>query len=169
MSKLPEIRVPKLTAENYDILTTAFFVVGRAIGLNRIPIDYFMRGVTGSYDYPWTNWEDKLKNCLLRTDNSFNNYIITLYWLYSQYIGTKGVGSNILNKYHSTKNGPKYHQYFEVHFQNDAYMTNRSTTAISTINSSVYNGDRRKFTLENYYTKGRKPLMIFLLQDLLMS
>ena len=66
--KLPEITVPKLTADNDEILTTAFCcVLGRTIGTNGIPIDYFMRGVTGNYDYPWTNWEDKLNNCLLHT------------------------------------------------------------------------------------------------------
>ena len=31
-------------------------------------------------------------------------------------------------------------------------MTNKATAATSTINSAVYNGDRRNFTLEIYYT-----------------
>ena len=29
--------------------------------MNGIPIDYVMCGVTGNYDSPWTNWENKLK------------------------------------------------------------------------------------------------------------
>ena len=65
--------------------------------MNGITIDYDMRGVTGNYDCPWINWEDKLNNCLFCTVDSFNNYNITLYLIYSQYIGTKGVGSNIIN------------------------------------------------------------------------
>ena len=46
--------------------------------MNIIPIDYFMRGVTGNHDSPWTNREDRLKNCLLHTGDSFNNDNITL-------------------------------------------------------------------------------------------
>ena len=99
LSKLPEITVPKLTAENYDIFTTTFcYLIGRNIGMNGIPIDYFMRGVTDNYNSTWTNWEVKLNNCLLHTGNYFKNENITLYSLYSQYIGTKGVGSNIINE-----------------------------------------------------------------------
>ena len=53
LRELPEITVPKLKADNYDIFTTSFCsVVGRAIDMNAIPIDYGMRGVTGNYDSP---------------------------------------------------------------------------------------------------------------------
>ena len=120
--------------------------------MNGITIDYFMHVVTGNYDYPWRNWQDKLNNCLLFTGNSFKNDNITLYSLYSQYIGTEGVGSNIINKYHSKKNGCKCHQEFQLHFRNDSYLTNKATAATSTMNSAVYNDNRRNFTLETYYT-----------------
>ena len=72
--------------------------------------------------------------------------------LYSQYIGTEGVGSNIINTLHSTNNGRKCHQDFELHFWNDYYFTNKETAVTSTMNSEVYNGDCRNFTLETYYT-----------------
>ena len=79
LCKLPEIMVPKLMAGNYDIFTTSLCsVVGRNIGMNRIPIDNFMRGDNGNYDSPWMNQEDKLNNCLLQTGNSFKNDNITL-------------------------------------------------------------------------------------------
>ena len=153
LSKLPEITVPKLTDDNYDIFNTAlYFIIGRTIGINGIPVDYVMRGVTGNYDSPWTNWQDKLKNYFLRTGNSFKNDKINFYSLYCQYIGNKVVGSNIINKYHFTNNGRKCHQKFELHFWNDANLTNNATYATSTINRAVYNGDRRNFTLETYYT-----------------
>ena len=153
LSKLPEITIRKLTADNNENFTTSFCsVVGRTVDMNVIFIDYVICGVTGNYDSPWTNWGDKLNNCLLHTGDSLKNYNITFYLLYYQYIGTKGVGPNIINKYHSTKNGCKFHQDFELRFQNDAYLTNRETAATSTMNSAVYNGDRRKFTLETYYT-----------------
>ena len=67
-------------------------------------------------------------------------------------MGTKGYGSNIIKKYHSKKNGCKFHQYFELHFRNDAYLTNKATADTNTINSAVYNGYRRNFTLETHYT-----------------
>ena len=46
--------------------------------MNVITIDYVMRGVTGTYDYPWDNWEDNLKNCLLHNGDYLNNDNITL-------------------------------------------------------------------------------------------
>ena len=53
LRKLPEVTVPKLTAENYDIFATSICsVVEETIGMNRIPIDHVMRGVTGNYDSP---------------------------------------------------------------------------------------------------------------------
>ena len=70
--------------------------------MNDILIDYVMCGVTGGYYSPWKTWEDKLKNYLLHTVGSFINDNITLYLIYSQYISTKGVGSNIINNYHYT-------------------------------------------------------------------
>ena len=57
--------------------------------MNGIPVDYVMQGVTGTYDSPWTNLEDKLKNSLLHTGDYFNNDNITLYALYHQYICPK--------------------------------------------------------------------------------
>ena len=99
LSKLPEITVLELTADNYEIFNTAFCsIIGRDIGMEGITIDYVMRGITGNYDYLWTNHEGKLKNCLLHTGDYLKNENITLYLLYYQYIGTKGVGSNIINK-----------------------------------------------------------------------
>ena len=52
LSKLPDITVLKLTADNDEIFTTAlYYVVQRTIGMNGITIDYFMCGVTRNYDY----------------------------------------------------------------------------------------------------------------------
>ena len=144
LSKLSEIMVPKLTDENYEIFTTAFCsIVERTIIMNGIPIDYIICGVNGDHDSPWTNREDNLKNRLLYTGNYFKNENISLYSLYSQYISTKGVDSNIINKYHS-KNDRKCHQYSELHFRNNAYLANKVTAATSTINSAVYNGNSQK-------------------------
>ena len=49
-------------------------------------------------------------------------------------------------------NGWNFHQDFELHFWNDAYLTNKSTASTGTMNSAVYNCDSRNFTLETYYT-----------------
>ena len=88
-----------------------------------------MRIVTGNCEYRWWNREDKLKNYIFRTEDCFKNYNIILYLLYSQYIGPEVVGSNISNKNHYKKNGRKCHYYFELNFQNDAFLTNKSTAA----------------------------------------
>ena len=57
---------------------------------------------------------------------------------------------------------------FELHFQNDAYITNEATAATSTMNSAVYNGDHRNFTVETYYTIISEAFMYFLLQDMII-
>ena len=78
--KLPNITVPKLMAENYDIFTTAFCcVVERNILMNGITIDYVMRGVTGNYNSPLMACEYKLNNCFLHTGDYFKNDNINLY------------------------------------------------------------------------------------------
>ena len=62
LRKLPDITVPKLTSDNYDIFTKAFCsVVVSTIGINGIPVDYVMPDFTGNHNYPWTNQADKLK------------------------------------------------------------------------------------------------------------
>ena len=70
LSKLPEITVLKLMAENYEIFTAAFcYAVKRTIGINGIPIDYVRCGVNGYFDSPWMTREDNLKNCPLHTSD----------------------------------------------------------------------------------------------------
>ena len=42
LSELPDIMVPKLMADNYEIFTTAFcYLIERTIGMNSISIYYF--------------------------------------------------------------------------------------------------------------------------------
>ena len=153
LSKLPDIVVPKLTSTNYEVFNTAFSAtVARTIGMNGIPLDYIMRETDGNYDSAWPTRGDKLKNCLSLTGAAYKNDNATLYSLYVQYVGTDGIGSNIINKYTANKNGRKCHQDFESHFRNASYLTNKAAAAMTAMNNAVYNGDRRNFTLETYYT-----------------
>ena len=94
----------------------------------------------------------------MHTGDYFKKDSINVYLLYYHFISTKDVGSNIINKYHYKNNGCKCHQDFELHFWNDAYLTNKATAATGTINSEVYNGDQITFTLDNHYTIMAKDL-----------
>ena len=153
LSKLPEIVVPKLTTMNYEIFNTAFTaVVARTIGMNSIPLDYVIRETIGNYGDAWPTRTDKLKNCILFNGASYLQDRETLYSLYVQYVGTEGVGSNIINKHVRSKNGRNCHQDFESHFRNESYLTNKATAATAILNAALYRGDRRNFTLETYYT-----------------
>ena len=153
LSKLPEIIVPKLTAMKYEIFNTVFTaVVARTIGMNAIPLDYVIRETIGNYGNAWPTRTDKLKNCILFNGASYLQDRETLYSLYVQYVGTEGVGSNIINKHVRSKDGRKCHQDFESHFHNESYLTNKASTATAILNSALYRGDRRNFTLETYYT-----------------
>ena len=65
LRKLTDITVQKLTDDNYKVFARAFFsVVAKTIGMNGNPLYYVMRGVTGDYDSPWTNMEDKIIDTL---------------------------------------------------------------------------------------------------------
>ena len=153
IGKLPEITVPKLTSSNYESFTLAFkAVVTQTIGMNGTPIDHVLRTITGNYDLAWPSRNEKLAKCLLLTGSAFRADSATLFSLYLQYIGTDGIGSNIVNKYISSKNGRNCHLDFESHYRNAAYLANKASAATMSMNNALYNGDRRNFSLETYYT-----------------
>ena len=99
----------------------------------------------------WPTRTDKLKNCILFRGASFTQDRETLYSLYVQYVNTDGIGSNIINKYIRSKNGRQCYLYFESHFRNESYLTNKASAATASMNSAVYRGDHlMRETIGNY-------------------
>ena len=151
---LPEITVPKFTSVNYEDFIQKFeTVVSRAIGAHDVSIDYLLRETNGVYNYAWPSRKEKLRNCLALEGPYFNEDSKTLYQLYLQYIGTEGIGSNIVTKYKTSKNGYLLHKDFKRHFANDTYLQNKATAAASVLRTLVYKGDRTHFKIEDYYTR----------------
>ena len=71
--------------------------------------------------------------------------------MYIEHIGTTGVGSNIINKYKTSKNGHNCYRDLKAHFMNTSYLENKATTAEANIKNASYHGERHNFTLQSYY------------------
>lgn len=62
------------------------------------------------------------------------------------------MGSNIINKYKTSKDGRSCYVELKKHFQNATYLENKATAANRVLTETKYYGERRNFTLETYYT-----------------
>ena len=82
LATLPTMKVPKLTATNYETFNTAFTaVVTRTMGTNGTTLDYRMRTENGNYDSPWESRKHKLKTCTRLTGPNFTRDSEALYSL----------------------------------------------------------------------------------------
>ena len=153
-SNLPPMEVPKFKGQNYDEFMTSFTtLVSRQTGVNDLPLDYLMReNETGNYEAAYTSREAKLKHCVRLSGDNFRADSKALYSLYVQHIGTTGTGSSVINRFKDTNNGYQCHQEFKQHFANDTYKDNLATTANQNMANAVYNGPKRNFSIETYYT-----------------
>ena len=149
----PDMEVPKLTATNFDRFIIAFSAVAaRTKGMYGIPIDYLLRASNGNYSDPWTTREEKLKMCVSLNGPNFQKDSQALYSLFIQYIGTEGVGSNIVNRFTRSKNGYQCYLDLDSHFRNDTHRENLASKANLSLSNVIYKGERRNFTLETYYS-----------------
>ena len=148
------MEVPAFKGTNFDEFMTAFkTLAARQTGANDLPLDYLMRpGPPRNYNDRYSSRESKLKNCILFQGDNFRADSEALYSLYVKHIGTQGIGSSTVNKHKNSKNGYKCHQDFCQHFANCSYLENKAQTALQNISNAVYNGPKRNFNIETYYT-----------------
>ena len=146
--------VPEFKGTNFDAFMTAFkTLAARQIGANELPLDYLMREhPAGDYNAAYSTRENKLKACILFQGNNFKSDSEALYSLYVEHIGTQGIGSSTINKHKRSKNGYKCHLDFCQHYANKSYQDNKAQTALQNIAGAVYNGPKRNFNIETYYT-----------------
>ena len=142
---LPAMSVPKITS-----FTT---LANRQIGLNDLPLDYLMRDHDPTpSDGFYANREDKMRSCILFQGDNFRVDREFLYSLFIEHIGTIGTGSSIINKFKTSRNGYLCFKEFKSHFANETYLQNKATTANAAISGACYQGIRRNFMIETYYT-----------------
>ena len=67
-------------------------------------------------------------------------------------MGSEGVGSDIVNRYKTTKNGHACYTAFNAHFKNASFLENKASAATAAMGNAVYKGDRQHFTIETYYS-----------------
>ena len=150
---LPEMKVPKLTAQTFDNWITSFTsVVGRQYSLSGISLYYLLRDEeVGNYDANWPTREEKLKFCIRLNGSQFKSDKEYLYYLLTEHIGTTGCGSNLVIKHKRLKDGRRCYMELKSHFHNEAYKQNRATAANKSLSEVKYYGERRNFSLETYY------------------
>ena len=97
---LPDMKVPKLTAQMFDDWNTSFItVVSRQNSLAGIPLDYLLREEEfRNYEANWPTREDKLKHCIVLRSSRYKSDTESLYSLLVEHIGTSGCGSNLVIK-----------------------------------------------------------------------
>ena len=76
---------------------------------------------------------DKLKKSILLDGTNFMTNSAALYLMYFQYVGTEGVGSNIIKKCNGISNSYKCCHDFYIHFWNKAYLDNKEDSVITAI------------------------------------
>ena len=150
---LPDMKVPKLTAQTFNDWNTSFTsVVGRQHNLAGIFLDYLLREEEiGNYETNWPTREDKLKFCTKLSGSRYESDTESLYSLLVEHIGTTSCGSNLVMKHKRFKDGRRCYMELKSHFHNEAYKQNLATVANKSLSEVKYYGEIRNFSLETYY------------------
>lgn len=147
------ITIPKLTEDNYDQFHAAFTnLASRTIGINELPLDYLLRTIVGNYNSQYPSREAKLKACIVLRGDNFRTDSEHLYSMLNQHIGTTGVGSTFIHKYHISRNGYNCFRDIDNHFNSHSFKQNKASRATAALSNAVYQGDRRNFNIETYYS-----------------
>ena len=120
---LPDIKVPKLTAQTFDVWNTSFTsVVGRQHSHTGISLNYLLRDEeVGNYKANRPVREEKLRFCIKLISSSYKSDTEALYSLLVQHIGTTGCGSNLVIKHKRFKDSRRCYMELKSHFHNEAY------------------------------------------------
>ena len=104
---LPDMRVPKLTAQTFDDWNTSFTsVVSRQNSLAGISLDYLLReDEFGNYEANWPTREEKLKHCIVLRSSHYKSDTEFLYSLLVEFIKISGCGSNLVIKHKRHEDG----------------------------------------------------------------
>ena len=153
-TSLTAMEVPKLTTSNYETFIASFTALcARTKASNGTTLDYLMRTTNGNYEAPgWASRAARLKACVRLNGARFIRDREALYSLFIEHVGTEGIGSDIVNRFKTTKNGYSCYHAFNAHFRNASFLENKATSATTAMNNAVYKGDRQNFTLETYYS-----------------
>ena len=150
------MKIPKFTIDNFDEFMVAFTnKAKRMIGVNKLPIDYVIRTNTNPANYTaqYASREEKLKACIQLRGDNYQIDNDSIYSLYVEHIGTSDIGSSIVNRFNTTRNGRQCHLDFINHYANSTHIENKATEANNILKNTVYLGVRRNFTIETYYTR----------------
>ena len=154
LSLTTSMEIPKLTATNYETFMTAFTTLAsRTKGASGTTLDYLMREVNGNYDAPgWASRAARLKACTKLNGARYIRDRESLYLLFVEHVGSEGVGSDIVNRFKTSKNGHACYNAFNAHFKNASFLENKASSATAAMSNAVYKGDRQHFTIETYYS-----------------
>ena len=117
--------IPKLTTSNYEAFITAFqSLASRTKGAGGVTLDYLMRTQNGNYESPWVSRDERLKNCCRLNGPRFMRDREVLYSFFVEHVASKGIGSDVVNRYKLTKDGYFCYHAFQAHFRSESYLEN---------------------------------------------
>jgi hypothetical protein len=150
---LPNIDIPKLTKANWkDFSQSIKELFMRQRGTQHIPIIYVTRTRTlGVYDTPYQSTEDQLSSCLLLTGGSYRSDNSSVWSLLSQHTnGTEA--ESIIQRFSNTRNGRQAWLALIAHMESTSYLDNLKSSAMSSIATATYTGEKRNFGIVKYFT-----------------
>ena len=152
--QLPDVDVPKLTKSNWkDFRTAIHELLSRKNGVNEISLSYITReDPEGDYDEELhDSTETLLISCMALHGPKYSQDKQSVYSLLVQHAKGTEVES-IVEKYSKSRDGRKTWLAILKHMESTSYMDNLKSNALASMKRAQYKGEKRGFTISDYYT-----------------
>ena len=163
---LPEAKVGTLKPENWnDFKDSVIEALSRVNGVVGVPLNYVVREMEiNNYMAPFPTRMKRLVACSRLNGPQFDEDNGNVYGLIVQYVGTSQ-GKSIVERYKQSRNGRKAWLDLLKHYQNDTYHQTLADRANAKIKNAHYIGERKNFTMNDYYNLMSKAFNDLALSD----
>ena len=150
---LPNVTVPKLTKSNWKEFSHSIKeLLSRQRGTQSIPLVYVIRNnVLHNYDDDFPSTEEQLSCCLLTTGGSFRSDNSNVWSLLAEHT-TATEAESIVQRYSNTRNGRAAWIALIAHMESTSYLDNLKSSAMASIASAMYTGEKKNFGIVKYFT-----------------
>ena len=163
---LPDAKVGTLKPESWnDFKDSVIESLSRVTGVVGIPLHYVIRDLAvNNYMAPFPTRMKRLVACTRLTGPQFAEDNGNVYGLIVQYVGTSQ-GKSIVERHKSSRNGRRAWLDLLKHYQNDTYHQTLADRANAKIKNAHYIGERKNFTMNDYYNLMSKAFNDLALSD----
>jgi hypothetical protein len=102
------------------------------------------------YNAPYTTLNEKLINCIQHEGPKFVEDYKSVFSLLSTHF-KDSEGETTTKRFNRSRNGRRCWLALRVHFESESYKSTMTTTAITNIRASEYNGPKKNFNLSSLY------------------